>query len=542
MPLAPLILKYKTKENHYLYDAATGRIIRVDPIVYEIIDDFAVLTDQELLCVHRDLGEENVLDGLKEIEKLRESGYLRPHRPMELSPVEYVRFDGTVREIGEFWQNTATLLILGITERCNLQCEYCCYSGHFTGQRTHSSKSMSLATAEKAILHYLEHEQAADGNCPITFYGGEALLESHVLKECVSIAERRALELEKTVRFAITTNGTLLDDEITDYLVEHDFLVLVSLDGPKAMHDRYRVFRDGSGSFDRVAENLRRFAIRHPGYSRRGLNMTLAPPFDLDATSRLLEEFLPDYPATKANLVSTGVEGRIVDGTECPTRYGCYSKTSCNKGCSKESFRNFSDRDHDQVYCLWQAFVKSMAEVGTVETAKRLPLATLLFEGIIGFYHRRNVTDSPPDWSIYVPCIPGFTRRFCDVDGNYRICERVDNSETYRLGNVWDGLDVGKLKRTMELRRHFGDCGNCPSLKICDICYARISETDAPHLGYDPWFDKQCLQIRKRSVEMLRYYTEIMESNPDAFDRPNHGRDSSYKEVLFCGPIDRSSP
>lgn len=535
MAPAPLFLKYRTKENYYLYDSATGRIIRTDPVIHAVIDDLDVLTQEELLLKHAELGEEPVTTAIGEIRDLQKQGYLRGHRPTELSRVDRVRCDGQAYEIGQFWRETAAMLILGITERCNLQCQYCCYSGNFEGLRTHSSKTMTREIAEKAISRYLESEQASE-KALIVFYGGEPLLEPRLLKECVFFAEKRAAELGRTVRFSLTTNGTLLDDEMVDFLVEHTFLVVVSIDGPKEMNDRYRVFPDGKGSFDTVVGNLRRFARRHANFRSRGLNMTLAPPLDLEATDRLLEELFSEYPATRASLVNTGAEARFSWDADYPTRYGCSSKSDCRKNPPREAFRQFGDEDRKRLRELRQAWLESMKRSGAVKTEEEMPLATLLFEGQICFYHRRNVTDAPPEWSIYVPCIPGFTRRFCDADGNYRVCERVDNSDAYLLGNVWDGLDAAKMKRTMELRRHFGDCGNCPSLKVCDVCYARMAQSDAAQAGYDPSFDRQCQTTRQASVELLRDYTEIMESNPDAFDRPNAGFDRSQKIIRFYGP------
>jgi radical SAM protein with 4Fe4S-binding SPASM domain len=118
-----------------------------------------------------------------------------------------------------------------------------------------------------------------------------------------------------------------------------------------------------------------------------------------------------------------------------------------------------------------------------------------------------------------IPCFPGFTRRFCDVDGNYRICERVDDSQAFVLGNVWDGMQTAQLRRIMEMRRHFGDCGNCTALKTCDICYARMFRCDRGQTGYDPDYDALCQQTRAVHTTMLQTYTAIMEENPTAFDR-----------------------
>ena len=199
-----------------------------------------------------------------------------------------------------------------------------------------------------------------------------------------------------------------------------------------------------------------------------------------------------------------------------PTQYGCHT-TCSHLHVPDDSFRNFGPEDHRQLKECWNTCMRLIAELGVIKARERNPFVMMLFEQQIAFYHRRRVTNEKRDWYFYIPCIPGFTRRFCDVDGNYRVCERVDNSDAYRMGNVWDGPDPTQLIRIMEMRRHFGDCANCTALKVCDICYAKIPGCDSHNSGFDPMFDLQCQQTRKTANEMLRTYTEIMEVNPDAF-------------------------
>jgi len=518
---APLFTKYRTEKNNYLYDCGTGRIVKVDEVIYTIIDDFAILTNKELLLKYRKAFEKGrVKTALREVCKAMQQGLLAPHHPAELSSVDVVALYQEQYPIDVFWKQNGTLLVLGITEQCNLRCLYCCYSGNFAGQRTHSQKSMTWEIAEKAISYFLEHDQVEDGICPITFYGSESLLEFELIKQCVAYAETKAATLGKHVLFSVTTNGTLLSDDIVDYLVEHDFFIVISLDGPKAVHDRYRVFPDGSGSFELIEKNLRRFAKRYPEFKKRGLNVTLTPPLDLEATACFIEELYPDYPVSRVALVNTGMESRFRDRVTSPLQYGCH--TTCNNyHIPNESFRSFSPEDHQQLKEYWKICMQQIAKLGVTKARERFPFAMLLFEQQIIFYHRRKVTDEKRDWYFYIPCIPGFTRRFCDADGNYRVCERVDNSSAYLMGNVWDGPDSAQLRRIMEMRRHFGDCANCTAHRVCDICYARIPGCDAVDAGFDPMFDLQCQQTRKTAIEMLQAYTEIMEANPNAFEPRN---------------------
>lgn len=222
--MAPLYVKYRTRSGkYYLYDLGTGRILEVDAVVYAVIDDFRILTEDEILTTHENLDRENVEQALRELAEIRSQGYLADHNPSELARVGGIVYDRKLYSLDEFWRKTASLLILGITERCNLNCSYCSFTGGYSGRRTHSEKSMSFDTAKRAIVDYIANDPSEEGEYPITFYGGEPLLEFDLLRQIVDFAGNFAAELGKKINFAITTNGTLLDDEFVDYLVLHDF-------------------------------------------------------------------------------------------------------------------------------------------------------------------------------------------------------------------------------------------------------------------------------------------------------------------------------
>ena len=161
--------------------------------------------------------------------------------------------------------------------------------------------------------------------------------------------------------------------------------------------------------------------------------------------------------------------------------------------------------------------IRLLVEHGEPLAREMSPFTTLMVAPQFDLYHSRMVTRKSPDHFFYIPCIPGYTRRFCDVDGNYRVCERIDDSHAYKLGTVWTGPDPERLRRTMELRRHMGDCANCSAMKTCDICYARIPDSDAMDSGYDRLFDLQCQRTRMASKKFMASYVEIMERNNEAF-------------------------
>ncbi len=95
---------------------------------------------------------------------------------------------------------------------------------------------MTLETARKA-LDLLE----PPGPWRVGFFGGEPLLAWDLVREVTELARARADRLGTRVRFSVTTNGTLLDEERARFLAGHGFSLIVSLDGPKELHDRERL-------------------------------------------------------------------------------------------------------------------------------------------------------------------------------------------------------------------------------------------------------------------------------------------------------------
>lgn len=147
--------------------------------------------------------------------------------------------------------NRPLLLTLCLTHDCTLRCRYC-----YAGRKY--AHAMTRETAEAAIE--LGLQEAADRSCglDIAFFGGEPLMEWELLQHCHGYLSSRAAEMGITVRYGITTNGTLLSQDKLEWMAERNYLIGLSLDGSPAMHDTNRRFADGRGSHAAVWEALER--------------------------------------------------------------------------------------------------------------------------------------------------------------------------------------------------------------------------------------------------------------------------------------------
>src|SRR5690606_36716492 len=137
---------------------------------------------------------------------------------------------------------------------CNLACSYC-YKEDLTTPA--KSLDMDLETAKKSVELLLE-ESAERKRVNLVFFGGEPLRRMPYIKDVVAYAEKRAADCGKTVDFSLTTNATLLNDSVIEYLDAHGFGIAISIDGPKALHDKNRVTVGGKGSYDAMIGKVRR--------------------------------------------------------------------------------------------------------------------------------------------------------------------------------------------------------------------------------------------------------------------------------------------
>ena len=136
---------------------------------------------------------------------------------------------------------------------CNLDCRYCFY---LEKERLYPGKprlAMSDEVLETYIREYIESLELPVVN--FAWQGGEpTLLGLKFFKRAVEFQKKYAGG--KTIENAIQTNGILLDDEWADFLALNRFLVGLSIDGPREIHDRYRVDKGGRPTFDRVMQGL----------------------------------------------------------------------------------------------------------------------------------------------------------------------------------------------------------------------------------------------------------------------------------------------
>jgi uncharacterized protein len=176
---------------------------------------------------------------------LTDLGILVPSREEEK-----LKMRSFIRELNDLDRTFRCIVVLNLD--CNLACTYC-----FEGKRK-GKFFLSDETADRFVDFVKRSDLAGKESLKIVFYGGEPLLS---LERIVSISRAiRAFTQEKGMHYGFTlvTNGTLLTPSVVRRLKSLGLRgVKVTLDGPKAIHDLYRAFKSGTGSFETILRNIR---------------------------------------------------------------------------------------------------------------------------------------------------------------------------------------------------------------------------------------------------------------------------------------------
>lgn len=148
-----------------------------------------------------------------------------------------------------------SLLIKPVSGSCNMRCRYCFYVDETENRSVPLMGRLSESQMHRIVDQALRY---AEGDCTFAFQGGEPTLAGLPFFQDLSAYVRRHPNPNRIrIHYALQTNGLALDEDWARWLAENHVLVGVSLDGPKELHDRCRVDREGKGTFNRVMAALR---------------------------------------------------------------------------------------------------------------------------------------------------------------------------------------------------------------------------------------------------------------------------------------------
>lgn len=338
-------------------------------------------------------------------------------------------------------------LLLEIAEACNLRCRYCVYSGKFVDSRKHSTRLMSWEIAKRSIdffFDWIVRNEKYRYNpyiLSIGFYGGEPLLNFEVIKNSVfyskSLVKSGIKELKgATLNFGITTNGLLLNDEIMEFLINNDFFLTISLDGPPEIHNKNK----GIGVFEKVMEKIEKICKRYPDYYKKNVSYSIVYAKDTDL-KKVKDFFSQDIFENSAKLNF----GDVV---------------------YEYSYLNFPEQGLNEKQVIEEIKEKKRKKEKLTKIEKEIVRNYFPFE--------LNTLILREEGDYGAICTLGSKKLFVTLDGDFYGCERTGRS--FKIGSLKKGFDFEFIKRVeIEWREKTSKkCKRCPAQAFCSACVATV--------------------------------------------------------------------
>ena len=410
-----MIHQYKLGGYNIVLDVCSGAVHVVDEVAYDIIAMFEEADQQTVLSAmerkYTDIFREDIAECYAQVESLKAAGKL-------FAPDTFAPMAGKLKEKTA---GVVKALCLHIAHTCNLNCAYCFASqGKYHGERA----VMSYEVGKRA-LDFLIENSGTRRNLEVDFFGGEPLMNFQVVKDLVAYARSIEKEKGKNFRFTLTTNGILVDDEVIEWANRECSNVVLSLDGRKEIHDRFRVDYAGHGSWDKIVPKFQKFVEARGGkdYYMRG-TFTHANP-----------DFLKD--------IETMLE------------------------------LGFSELSMEPVVCAEDDPSRLTQEDLTIVMDQYEKLADLMLrrdkEGKpFTFYHYMiDLTGGPCIYKRISGCGSGTEYMAVTPWGDLYPCHQFVGEEKFRLGNIWEGVT------NPEIQQEFASC-NVYAHTECRDCWARL--------------------------------------------------------------------
>lgn len=413
-----MIHQYKFNGRNIVLDVCSGAVHVVDDPTYDIISMFET-NDLETIKKavtekykdRDDVTEKDIENCYAQMLEMQKNGQLFTADSFEpMAGTLKARTSGVVKA-----------LCLHIAHTCNLNCSYCFASqGKYHGERA----LMSYEVGKRA-LDFLIENSGTRRNLEVDFFGGEPLMNFDVVKQLVAYARSIEKEKNKNFRFTLTTNGVLVDDDVIEFSNREMSNVVLSLDGRKEVHDRYRVDYAGNGSWEKIVPKFQKFVNARGGknYYMRGTFTHANPDFLEDIKTML------DLGFSELSMEP------VVAASDDPAA--------------------LTEADKPVVMKQYEDLAKLMLE----RDKEGKPFT---------FYHYMiDLKGGPCIYKRISGCGSGTEYMAVTPWGDLYPCHQFVGDEKFKLGDIWSGVNNKKIQD------EFASC-NVYAREECRDCWARL--------------------------------------------------------------------
>ncbi|MBQ2955400.1 MAG: thioether cross-link-forming SCIFF peptide maturase [Clostridia bacterium] len=413
-----MIHQYKLGGYNIVLDVCSGSVHVVDEVAYDIIAMYETHTREDIIVAmtekyagQNDISAQDIEECFDQVTRLKEAGKLFAEDT----------FEPMAGKLKEKTSGVVKALCMHIAHTCNLNCSYCFASqGKYHGDRA----VMSFEVGKRA-LDFLIENSGTRRNLEVDFFGGEPLMNFDVVKQLVAYARSIEKEKGKNFRFTLTTNGMLIDDDVIEFANKECSNVVLSLDGRKEIHDRYRVDYAGNGSWEKIVPKFQKLVEARGGkdYYMRGTFTHANPDFLKDIQQML------DLGFTELSMEP------VVCAPGDPS-----ALTEEDKPIVMEQYEKLAElmRKHDK---------------------EGKPFT---------FYHYMiDLTGGPCIYKRISGCGSGTEYMAVTPWGDLYPCHQFVGEEKFKLGNIWDGVT------NTDIQDEFMGC-NVYARPDCRNCWARL--------------------------------------------------------------------
>lgn len=413
-----MIHQYKFNGRNIVLDVCSGAVHVVDDPTYDIISMFET-NDLETIKKavtekykdRDDVTEKDIENCYAQLLEMQKNGQMFTADSFEpMAGTLKARTSGVVKA-----------LCLHIAHTCNLNCSYCFASqGKYHGERA----LMSYEVGKRA-LDFLIENSGTRRNLEVDFFGGEPLMNFDVVKQLVAYARSIEKEKNKNFRFTLTTNGVLVDDDVIEFSNREMSNVVLSLDGRKEVHDRYRVDYAGNGSWEKIVPKFQKFVNARGGknYYMRGTFTHANPDFLEDIKTML------DLGFSELSMEP------VVAASDDPAA--------------------LTEEDKPVVMKQYEDLAKLMLE----RDKEGKPFT---------FYHYMiDLKGGPCIYKRISGCGSGTEYMAVTPWGDLYPCHQFVGDEKFKLGDIWSGVNNKKIQD------EFASC-NVYAREECRDCWARL--------------------------------------------------------------------
>ena len=413
-----MIHQYKLGDYNVVLDVCSGSVHVVDEVAYDIIEQFESKDKTEIVeyivnkyADNPEITKEDVCECYAQIEELKEAGKL--FTPDTFEPI--------AGKLKEKTSGVVKALCLHVAHTCNLNCSYC-----FASQgKYHGDRAVMSYEVGKQALDFLIENSGTRRNLEVDFFGGEPLMNFQVVKDLVAYARSIEKEKGKNFRFTLTTNGVLVDEDVIDFANRECANVVLSLDGRKEIHDRYRVDFAGQGSWEKIVPKFQRFveSRQNKDYYMRG-TFTHANPDFLNDIKQMLD----------LGFTELSMEPVV---------------------CSEDDPSRLTQEDLELVMKQYEDLAFLMLQ----RDKEGRPFT---------FYHYMiDLTGGPCIYKRISGCGSGTEYMAVTPWGDLYPCHQFVGEERFKLGDIWNGVT------NTEIQSEFASC-NVYAHKECKDCWARL--------------------------------------------------------------------